>query len=142
MYLPGDRSPVNVLRKGGRSPDGELALYLRARIFFRRFAVHGSRGDERREWEDGTSPRLIKSLMRQHAFRPFPLSQDTGGRVMVPGKGTLDGTMHQPSELGCVECNCWRGKPSTFIVSLLEDIQALRDDRQTRSVRQRDVAGP
>ena len=50
MYLPGDRSPVNVLRKGGRSPDGELALYLRAGIFFRRFAVHGSRGDERREW--------------------------------------------------------------------------------------------
>src|SRR6478735_5991294 len=95
MYLPGDRSPVNVSRKGGRSPDGELALYLRARIFFRRFAVHGSRGDERREWEDGTSPRLIKSLVRQHAFRPFPLSQDTGGRVMVPGKGTLDGTMHQ-----------------------------------------------
>ena len=36
MYLPGDRSPVNVLRKGGRSPDGELALYLRAGIFFRR----------------------------------------------------------------------------------------------------------
>src|SRR6476620_3464343 len=97
MYLAGDRSPVNVSRKGGRSPDGELALYLRARIFFRRFAVHGSRGDERREWEDGTSPRLIKSLMRQHAFRPFPLSQDTGGRVMVPGKGTLDGTMHQRS---------------------------------------------
>jgi len=33
--------------------------------------------------------------------------------------------------IGCIDCNCWRGGKSAFIV----DIQALRKNRQTRSVR-------
>jgi hypothetical protein len=41
---------------------------------------------------------------------------------------------------GCIDCNCWRGSKSAFIVDLsVEDIQALRDGRQTRSDRRRDV---
>jgi hypothetical protein len=39
---------------------------------------------------------------------------------------------------GCIDCNCWKGGRSAFIVDLsIEDIQALRDDRQTRSVQRR-----
>jgi hypothetical protein len=37
--------------------------------------------------------------------------------------------------IGCIECNCWWGGRSAFIQDLsVEDIQALRDGRQTRSV--------
>jgi len=37
---------------------------------------------------------------------------------------------------GCIECNCWRGERGAFIVDLsIEDIQALRDCRQTPYVR-------
>jgi hypothetical protein len=44
--------------------------------------------------------------------------------------------------IGCIECNCWRGEKSAFILDLsIEDIQALRDGRQTRSVRRRNLAG-
>jgi hypothetical protein len=41
--------------------------------------------------------------------------------------------------VGCIECNCWRGTRSAFILDLsVEDIQALRENRQTRYLR-RDV---
>jgi hypothetical protein len=44
--------------------------------------------------------------------------------------------------VGCMECNCWRGGRSAFIIDLsVEDIQALRDGRQTRPIRSSDVAG-
>ena len=34
--------------------------------------------------------------------------------------------------VGCIECNCWRGRRSAFIVDLsIEDIRALREGRQT-----------
>jgi hypothetical protein len=42
--------------------------------------------------------------------------------------------------IGCLDCNCWRGGRSDFIQDLsVEDIQALRDGRQTRYVRQREA---
>jgi len=38
--------------------------------------------------------------------------------------------------VGCIECNCWQGGRSAYVVHLsVEDFQALRDGRQTRSVR-------
>jgi hypothetical protein len=38
--------------------------------------------------------------------------------------------------VGCIECNCWHGGKSAFLIDLsAADIQALRDGRQTRSVR-------
>jgi hypothetical protein len=44
--------------------------------------------------------------------------------------------------IGCIDCNCWMGKQSAFLIDLsVEDIQALRDGRPTRFVRRRDVAG-
>ena len=44
--------------------------------------------------------------------------------------------------VGCIECNCWRGERSAFIVDLsIEDVQALRDGRQTRSIRRPNAAG-
>ena len=40
--------------------------------------------------------------------------------------------------IGCIDCNCWKGGRSAFIEDLsIEDIQALRDGRQTRSVQRR-----
>jgi hypothetical protein len=40
--------------------------------------------------------------------------------------------------IGCIECNSWRGKRSAFIIRLsIEDIQALREGRQTHSVQPR-----
>jgi hypothetical protein len=44
--------------------------------------------------------------------------------------------------VGCIECNCCRGGRSAFILDLsIEEIQALRDGRQTRYLRRRDLAG-
>jgi hypothetical protein len=38
--------------------------------------------------------------------------------------------------IGCLECNCWRASKSAFIVDLsVEKIQALRDNRQTHTIR-------
>ena len=35
--------------------------------------------------------------------------------------------------IGCIECNCWRGSKSAFIVELsVEDIQALREAERER----------
>jgi len=35
--------------------------------------------------------------------------------------------------LGCIECNCWRGGKSAFVVYLsVEDFQALRDNTSPR----------
>jgi hypothetical protein len=47
--------------------------------------------------------------------------------------------------IGCIDCNCWQGRMSAFIVDLsVEDIQALREletnGRQARPIR-RDVGG-
>jgi hypothetical protein len=43
--------------------------------------------------------------------------------------------------IGCIDCNCWRGTGSAFVMDLsVEEIQALQDGRQTRSVRRRNVA--
>ena len=43
--------------------------------------------------------------------------------------------------IGCIDCNCWRGTRSAFVMDLsVEEIQALQDGRQTRSVRRRNVA--
>jgi hypothetical protein len=40
--------------------------------------------------------------------------------------------------IGCIDCNCWRGNKSAFVVELtVEDVQALREGRQTRSVQRR-----
>jgi hypothetical protein len=42
---------------------------------------------------------------------------------------------------GCIDCNCWKGSRSAFIVDLsIEEVQALRDGRQTCSVRRRHMA--
>jgi hypothetical protein len=39
---------------------------------------------------------------------------------------------------GCIDCNCWKERRGAYIVDLaIEDIQALRDGRQTRSVQRR-----
>ena len=39
---------------------------------------------------------------------------------------------------GCIDCNCWKGGRSAFIVDLsIEEVQALRDGRQTCSVQRR-----
>jgi hypothetical protein len=44
--------------------------------------------------------------------------------------------------IGCIECNCWRGSKSAFVMDLsIEEIQALRDNRQTHSVRRGGLAG-
>jgi hypothetical protein len=42
--------------------------------------------------------------------------------------------------IGCIECNCWQGNKSAFVVKLsVEDFEALRglgvNGRQARSVR-------
>ena len=42
--------------------------------------------------------------------------------------------------IGCIDCNCWQGRKSAFIVDLsVEDIQALRaletNGRQARPIR-------
>ena len=40
---------------------------------------------------------------------------------------------------GCIDCNCWKGSGSAFIVDLsIKEAQVLRDSRQTRSVQRRE----
>jgi hypothetical protein len=42
--------------------------------------------------------------------------------------------------IGCIDCNCWKGSRSAFIVYLsMEDIQALREGREARSVQRREA---